>query len=228
MRKVLLLRSGTDGTYDDLATGWSSVSVSPIEKKLINIDQLRLELANNYDGIILTSRTAVQALNNANVKVNEKWPVFVVGGATGRAARELGLVDIVGESSGDAVRLAPQIIAYFDQTRSIRLLHPGATKMIGGLHEKLQPANIESIHLPVYETTSRQEDELSGDLAKLKEIDACVYFSPSGVKAARHLVKTKWPNAREIAIGNTTAASLDDSLVAKDPNAKGNLPFTSW
>ena len=220
MKTVLLLRSGADGDYT--FDGWDAHSISPIQKSLINLDLLETELKNDdYAGVILTSRTAVEAVKAKRIDIDV--PIFVVGEATGRAVRSLlNHGEIIGENSGDAVRLAPQIIDYFQTRKDIRLLHPGATKMIGGLGEKLVESGIVSNHIPVYETTSRPEEQLTQDLDNLSQIDAVVYFSPSGVKSARHLVRQRWPDAREIAIGISTAKSLDSCLICKDPNSKGN------
>jgi len=176
----------------------------------------------NFSGLILTSRTAVEAVAKAKFAV--EMPVFVVGQATGRAVRELlkEKVEIIGEGSGDAVRLAPMIVDYFKgQSSPVNLLHPGATKMIGGLADKIKP--IKSLHVPVYETLPRYRAELEEELSKIDhDFDACVYFSPSGVHAARDVISARWPRAREIAIGRSTAQALDDGcLVCADPNPTG-------
>ena len=159
MKTVLLLRSGADGDYT--FEGWTAYSISPIQKSLINLDLLETKLkSDTYAGIILTSRTAVEAVKAKRTEIDV--PIFVVGEATGRAVRSfLNHGAIVGENSGDAVRLAPQIIEYFQTQKDVRLLHPGASKMIGGLSEKLADSGIVSNHLPVYETTSRPEEQLS-------------------------------------------------------------------
>ena len=226
MKTVLLLRSGADGDYT--FEGWTAYSISPIQKSLINLDLLEIELNNDtYAGIILTSRTAVEAVKAMRTDI--VVPIFVVGEATGRVVRSsINHGVIVGEKSGDAVRLAPQIIDHFQNRKDVRLLHPGASKMIGGLSEKLADSGIISNHLPVYETTSRPEEQLSQDLDNLTKIDAVVFFSPSGVKSAQHLVRQRWPSASEIAIGISTAKSLDNCLICKDPNAKGNIFYPSY
>lgn len=224
MKNVLLLRSGSDGDYQTELdkVGWSSRSISPIQKQLINSSQLAKALDESFDGLILTSRTAVEAVQQVRTEVT--WPIFVVGEATGRAVRKLlEHQEIIGEDSGDAVRLAPQIIEFFD--RPANLLHPGATRMIGGLKEKLAESSIVSNHIPVYETTSRDSQDLVKALSNVEHIDAVVYFSPSGVNSARSLVSQRWPKAQEIAIGISTAKALDNCLVCQHPNARGESVF---
>ena len=220
MKNVLLLRSGSDGDYQTELekVGWSSCSISPIQKRLINSAQLASAFEKNFDGLILTSRTAVEAVHQVRTSIS--WPIFVVGEATGRAVRKsLDHKEIIGEDSGDAVRLAPQIVSFFE--RPANLLHPGATKMIGGLKEKLAESSIVSNHIPVYETTSRDSQDLLDALSNVGHIDAVVYFSPSGVNSARSLVFQRWPEAKEIAIGISTAKVLDNCLVCEHPNARG-------
>ena len=224
MKNVLLLRSGDQiGEYGACCPGWRATQMSPIRKSFINLARLRDTMQNgSFCGLILTSRTVVEAV--AKTKVAVEMPVFVVGQATGRAVRELlkEKVQIIGEGSGDAVRLAPMIVDYFKgQSSPVNLIHPGATKMIGGLAEKIEP--IKSLHVPVYETSSRDRAELEAELSKIDhDFDACVYFSPSGVQAARDVIRARWPRAREIAIGQSTAQALDDCcLVCTDPNPTG-------
>ena len=227
MKNVLLLRSGDNlGAYaSSMPPGWAVNQISPIRKHFINLPRLADTIkSTDFDGMILTSKTAVEAVSQTQVDFT--GPVFVVGQATGAAVRQNlnSITEIIGEKSGDAVRLAPMIIDYFNgQSEPVNLLHPGATKMIGGLAEKIAP--IKSLHLPVYETCPRDRAELEAELDKMSstEFDAIVYFSPSGVNAARDVIRTRWPRARQIAIGQSTASVLDSCLVCKDPNPAGKL-----
>jgi len=234
---VLFLRSGTDDAYTEAAVraGWKAHTISPIVKCFINEQALVDELTHvetRYCGIIMTSATTAEAIVRATaattVAAAAAIPCFVVGAATARAARTAGYGDPIGCETGDAQRLAPVITEYFaeqtgEQHKLVKLFHPGASKMIGGLAELLAAHNISTRHLPVYETTSRSTDDLDQELKRLQSlrVDAVVYFSPSGVKAAQHLVRSRWPGAREVAIGSTTARALDSCLIAQHPTAEG-------
>jgi len=147
-------------------------------------------------------------------------PVFVVGKATGAAARDVGFNNIHGENSGDAVRLAPIITEFYKNALSkTRLLFPGAKTKIGGLAEKIHP--IEVVDIPVYETTSRSPAELKSELSDIPVVDFVVFFSPSGVNAALDVVKLHSPNSKCVAIGPTTAKYLEGPIVSKTPDVTG-------
>lgn len=150
-------------------------------------------------------------------------PLFVVGKATGLAARDAGFANVIGEGSGDAVRLAPIILSHFeksDDLANVRLLFPGAATKIGGLAAKIAPISV--VDVPVYQTAGRSADDISKELARIPApCDFVVFFSPSGVAAAMDLVRKHSPDAQLIAIGPTTAKFLPNSLISKTPDAAG-------
>ena len=150
-------------------------------------------------------------------------PIFVVGQATGLAARDAGFESVIGKGSGDAVRLAPIILAHFEKVAdlaTVRLLFPGAATKIGGLAAKIAPINV--VDVPVYKTAGRSAQEISKELDQIPaQCDYIVFFSPSGVAAALDLVRKHSPDAQLIAIGPTTAKFLPNSLVSKTPDAAG-------
>jgi len=233
MTHVLFLRSGKDDSYEKLASdaGFKCFSFSPIEF-VFTVESLQVQLAEHltrYSGIVFTSPRAIQAfssvLNETGFSpANYSKPVFVVGKATGKAARNLGFSQILGENSGDATRLAPVIAEYPFTTTRAELLFPGATKLIGGLEKLLIPHNIALHIIPVYKTLARTENDLRGEIDSInEEIDVVVYFSPSGIDSVHSLVSERWPNIQTIAIGNTTGSCLTNSYIAKSPNPEGIL-----
>ena len=172
-----------------------------------------------YPYNILQTNT-VKIVADFDVCVPDDYKIFVVGKATGEAARNAGFKNVIGENSGDAVRLAPIISDSFSTEKSeIRLLFPGAATKIGGLAKKILPISV--IDIPVYETLSRPVEEISSELADLKPFDFVVFFSPSGVKAAFETISRHSPGAKVIAIGPTTAKSLEAPLVSATPDVEG-------
>lgn len=149
--------------------------------------------------------------------------VFVVGRATGAAARDAGFSSVLGEDSGSANRLAPIIIDHFAgaDASSTRLLFPGAKRKMGGLTEKISP--IEVVDVPVYETCGRPREELAAELSKIPIVDFVVFFSPSGVKAALEVIKSHSPSSKLVAIGLTTAKFLDNPIVSASPEVQGKI-----
>lgn len=167
-------------------------------------------------------QSQVKIVSGLKISLPDDYKIFVVGKATGEAARNAGFKNILGENSGDAVRLAPIISDAFQENKSkIKLLFPGAATKIGGLAEKISPIIV--VDLPVYETLSRSEEEIKSELENIDHFDFVVYFSPSGVTAAKKSILLHSPNARVIAIGPTTAKSLEKPLISVTPDVEGEF-----
>lgn len=232
---VLFFRSGTDSSYDDAALkiGYVPYTISPITKSFLNIPELtNMLLGQSYDGIIFTSQTAVEAVEIAvtDCALPESTlhlPVFVVGKATAKRAKEFGFISVVGEASGSANKLYDIILEYFSQfgveRESMKLLFPGAAKLIGDLGPRLNSIGLKVDILPVYSTSSRNNDcpGFRRELEAIEALKTVVFFSPSGVKSVLDLIINKWPKVRFIAIGPTTAKSLSSCYIAESPTVEG-------
>ena len=227
MKRILFLRSGTDDSYEQASRdlGYKSYTINPIQKEFINLDNLAEKMTTmDFDAIVFTSQTSLEALvlvRSQELPVN--LPVYVVGKATAQCARNLGFKNVIGENSGSSKNLASVILSE-NKTRT-RFLFPGASKLIGGLKEPLETAGHELEILPVYQTTSRGQNDLQSEMNKIDSVDVAVYFSPSGVESIHHLILDRWPNIRTIAIGQSTAKSLpaDKCEIAPSPDLEGNF-----
>ena len=225
VKRILFLRSGTDDSYENASRdlGFKSHTINPIQKEFINLEKLATKMASmEFDALVFTSQTSVEAL--AHIKPQElplTLPVYVVGKATAQCARNLGFKNILGEKSGSSKNLAAVILSE-NKTQS-RFLFPGASKLIGGLKEPLEAAGHHLEIIPVYQTTSRAQNELQDEINQIDIADVAVYFSPSGVDSIHHIISNRWPNIRTIAIGQSTAKSLpaDKCEIAPSPDLEG-------
>jgi len=222
--RILFLRSGNSTFYHDRAKelGYVAHTFAPILKRRLPVGDLEEALKDfeNYDGLIMTSVETVKIVSDLKISLPCDYKIFVVGKATGEAARNAGFKNILGENSGDAVRLAPIISDAFPENKSkIKLMFPGAATKIGGLAKKILPITV--VDLPVYETLSRSEEEIKSEIVNEDPFDFVVYFSPSGVTAAKKSILLHSPNAKVIAIGPTTAKSLENPLVSVTPDVEG-------
>ncbi|MEX1054535.1 MAG: uroporphyrinogen-III synthase, partial [Rhodothermales bacterium] len=116
---VYLFRSREDrDPYEQMleAEGYEARSISVLQFELLNDESLRrtLERPKDYDGMVLTSPRAVDALAEAISWLpseNMLWhakAVFAIGPRTAEAARAIGF-EPVGEDSGSAENLAAYI-----------------------------------------------------------------------------------------------------------------------
>jgi len=224
-KRILFLRSGTDDSYEKASRdlGFESHTINPIQKEFINIDKLaKVMAALEFDALVFTSQTSVEALARMNPQeLPLTLPVYVVGKATAQCARNLGFKNVIGEKSGSSKNLATVILSE-NKTQS-RFLFPGASKLIGGLKEPLETAGHHLEIIPVYQTTSRAQNDLQDEINQIDLVDVAVYFSPSGVDSIHHLISNRWPNIRTIAIGQSTAKSLpaDKCEIAPSPDLEG-------
>lgn len=225
VKRILYLRSGTDDSYEKATRdlGFKSYTINPIQKEFINLDKLAKTLATlEFDAIVFTSQTSVEALTLIEPQeLPLTLPVYVVGKATAQCARNLGFKNILGENSGSSKNLANVILS--ENKSQSRFLFPGASKLIGGLKESLETAGHHLEIFPVYQTTSRAQNELQDEINQIDLVDVAVYFSPSGVDSIHHLISNRWPNIRIIAIGQSTAKSLlaDKCEIAPSPDLEG-------
>ena len=227
VKRILFLRSGTDDLYEKASRelGFTSYTINPIQKQFINLDKLTEKLTTlDFDALVFTSQTSVEALSLiSSQQLPLNLTVYVVGRATGQSARKLGFKNILGENSGSSKNLANVILS--ENKTLTRFLFPGASKLIGGLKEPLETAGHQLEILPVYQTTSRSQNELQAEICQIDMVDVAVYFSPSGVESIHNLILDRWPNIRTIAIGQSTAKSLpaDKCEIAPSPDLEGNF-----
>lgn len=203
---VLLLRDARppDPYVAALAAAGFDVRCVPVLRfESVGRDALAATMtqAEAFAGLILTSPRAADALHGLDLSGWQTKPTFVVGPATAEAARELGLRP-EGEEAGQADELADRIAARrFDAP----LLFLCGDRRRDVLPDRLRAAGIAVEEHVVYRTLL--------DASALREAggrppDWVVFFSPSGVDAAREAVAVSWNRVRKAAIGPTTADAL--------------------
>lgn len=221
---VVLLRARTaeDPFAAALAGGGFEVGFIPVLNfSFVGREALRQRLARaaDYEAIILTSPRAVDAVRAAGEP--GAWAgrrAYAVGPLTARRARELGL-EVRGEDALTAEALAERIVE--DAPRGPLLFLAGSRRR-DVLPQRLHAAAVPFDELVVYHTT------LAPPAGMPAEADWAVFFSPSGVEAARGAPTFPWNSVRRAAIGPTTAAALEraghpPAAVAAEPSPRGLL-----
>ena len=143
-----------------------------------------------FAGLILTSPRAADALHGLDLSGWQEKPTFVVGPATAEAARALGL-RTEGEEAGQADELAARIAA---RRFEAPLLFLCGDRRRDVLPDWLRAAGIAVEERVVYRT---HPDASALRRHTCRPPDWIVFFSPSGVEAARVIVAASWNRARK-------------------------------
>ncbi len=220
---VLMLRSPrTPDPYREIfeSRGYR-VDVVPVlrftrihEAELMNV----LGHSADFAGIITTSPRAVEALRGRGDRLTE-WIdklFYAVGPETARRARSLGFSPR-GADAGSAEDLAAQII---DDRPRAPLLFLSGSRRRDTLPDRLTAGGVSFEELVVYETHTRNTVAWTKGANDVP--DWVVFFSPSGIEAARADDTLVWDRVRVAAIGPTTAGALREegwsvAAVAEEP-----------
>ncbi len=209
---VCLLRAlETDDLYARALgeAGYEVLAQPVLEFTLVNQEALheKLHRPEDYDGLIVTSPRAVEALagfieeSSPTTASWQKKAAFAVGPKTASALRTLGF-EPQGEAAGSAHKLANVVIRHpFEKP----LLFVCGNRHRHELPNLLRRAQVAFEVCIVYETRSRT------DMASLTKTtpDWLVFFSPSGVEAVDRVLGMNRATIRCAAIGPTTAAALE-------------------
>ena len=133
--------------------------------------------------VLATSANGVRAFAEASEIRN--LPLFAVGDASARVARELGFAGVT-SAAGDVETLAAAVVEALDPADGI-LLHIAGTEVAGDLAGALTAANFEVRRVTLYEARAA-ESLPNGCAAALArgDADAVVFFSP---RTARTFVR---------------------------------------
>ncbi|XP_077992804.1 uroporphyrinogen-III synthase-like [Glandiceps talaboti] len=231
--KVLLFRAPREGAEPDPYhkifgnSGLEATSIPVLSFEFFGLDELYQEVQkpDRFSGVIFTSQRAVEAVDNClkqhaeegfRQQLMKSWselPAYVVGTGTCSAAKQLGFT-CKGEDSGTADKLSA-VISKEIKPRSKPLLFPCGTLKRETLPVNLAENEIVLQTLEVYKTTAHpQLEEALEDYKRKQGIpDLCVFFSPSGVKFSRNVLRRIFPTMQEIiqfvAIGPTTKEALE-------------------
>ena len=186
--KIWITRSLEDGQSlaSEITARGHDVVVSPlINVNLSGIEPLRLNAAN---GFIFTSRNGVRALIKepiGDIEFLKEKPVFSVGSATSKIAREFGFEKIF-EGSGDAQSLVPLIKQQNLETLG-RLIHLRGDATAFDLMSALLENDISIDELIVYYV--KRVDELSRSVIDALQRDEVCGVMLMSARTARYYLE---------------------------------------
>ena len=229
--RLILFRTPTDeDAYETLFQqhGWDVRSIPVLAFTYTNQETLKASLSASasFGGIIVTSPRAGDLLAttlSADPGLRERWqekPIFCIGERTASQLFQCGLTPRIADRA-DSIGVAQQVV---EQAVAGRWLF-----ICGKLRREELPAFLTLAGVPfeelhVYETHPR----INLNLHELDAPDCVVFFSPSGVDAAKDAWPQYWSDTKKAAIGMTTARAIEDAgwevaSVAKKPEAESLL-----
>lgn len=196
---VTRARPGADETasrIEDL--GFTPVVVPLLEARALGHDPIDLT---GIGALAFTSARGVEALA-IRTPVRD-LPVFAVGAATAKAARDAGFTQVVA-GDGDVEALADLIAR--QGANAGTLLHAAAAQPAGDLVGDLTRRGLGARALAVYETI---ETDPGGVLSHLPNLDAALVHSPRAARAlAAFLADRPTPDMRLLALSPAVAQPL--------------------
>lgn len=180
--------------------------------------------ASDSQAILFTSANGVRALlarNTDDMSALRHLPVYTVGDATGRAAKEAGFAEVV-SASGDVKALAALVAARV-RPEAGPLLHVAASDVAGDLAGLLGAQGFAVTRAVLYEAKKAEalSTETAGALRR-GEIPAALFFSP---RTASAFVALAGAADLAPALGRTTAVCLSAAVA----DAIDDLPgAASW
>lgn len=206
--------------------GYDVTCIPVLDFHFVNLDLLTeaLNRPDDYSCLLMTSQRAVDAISKAadaeagGGHLRSNWSgktTFVVGSATGQLAESIGL-KVKGAESGNSEKLATILIEdmFSDSCLSSKpVLFPCGNLKLETLPSSLRAAGLAMKCLTVYETTA--DGNLKQNLETFISNNGCVeyivFYSPSGVKYAFHLLQQLGFLANDVklvAIGPTTEKAI--------------------
>jgi uroporphyrinogen-III synthase len=164
-------------------------------------------------------------------EVIEPWiskPIFVVGPGTHAEAQKLGFIRIYGQESGQASKLGPFILSFYNESkfeeermdRGKRLLFLVGDKRRDILPDFLKSNSISFSEILVYETMpgltfakeyQRWKEKYLKDQEKKLEFAIWIsLFSPSGIDIALPHIQSDLSSIKIASIGPTTSEHLEN------------------
>lgn len=219
MKKVVLFKSASEEYSKAFSEhDYVAIFVEPLRFETVNAQHLSAQLLRrDYDGLVLTSPRAVDALAHCweptKFIIWNAKRVYTIGEACHKKIQlQLGL-DALGMTAGNSENLAKIIIGGNPETSN--LLFPCGNLSLETLPTMLQAKGMNVDTLTVYET--KESEHLRADLMELnssEEHPCCmVFFSPSGCEYIHRQLQTfnnRLYHLPHFAIGNTTAHKIEN------------------
>lgn len=162
-----------DGFAAALAARGHRASIDPM-LVVRRLDGPPLDLA-GAQALVMTSANGIRAF--ASRDANRTLPVYAVGDATARAAREAGFANVV-SAAGDVDALAALVVRSLDPAKGW-VLHAAAGRVAGDLGGALKDAGFDCRRAVLYEThpaTALKPETVAA--FRNGSIDAVALFSP--------------------------------------------------
>jgi len=214
MRTALVTRprEDSDGVARELSARGFAVAIEPL-LDIVSVDAA-VETA-GVQGILATSANGIRAL--ARACTERSLPVWAVGDASARVARELGYARV--ESAGGDVETLAALVTQRCTPQAGAFLHAAGTVTAGDLSGRLGEAGFAVRRIVLYE--AKTATEISPSLAeRLRSdgVDVALFFSPRTAATFATLVR---------------AAGLDGSTArieafALSPAVAGELASLPW
>lgn len=218
MKKAILFKSVSEDYQKAFADSEIEVLfVEPLQFTFINTELLNEKLQQDYDGLILTSPRAIEAVSKCwdptkFIQWNTKR-IYTVGDVSRQRINLLLGLEALGHTSGNAENLAKLISN--ENGKSSKFLFPCGNLRSEVMPNILQAAEILVDALTVYETM--ENENLQKELVELNESAeepyCLVFFSPSGCEYVHRRLKTfsnKLSSIPHFAIGNSTAHKIEN------------------
>jgi len=149
---------------------------------LLDIEQLDNPLpTGTFDGIVLTSAMALEALEKTNSFDRRTVSVITTGSSTRDAAKLAGFDNVV-SANGGALDVIDLLKTKFGT--SSRLLYPCAEQTAHDLSKLLEEHNLSCVPWPVYRSVELEKFPIEVDeLLSAGKIDVALLYSPKTAKA---------------------------------------------
>jgi len=210
--RVLLFKGSADDALDVAYAAAITAALGPActceQLPVLAFERVPASLpAVAFTGVVVTSARVAWAVAGGAAFLHSiahvRW--FVVGPATARAVRALGVADVVGEASGSAQALFDQYLSHLHGANLVFLCGDQRRPTIP---ELLTGAQIAFSEVVVYRTVALDDGQIG---TRDDEPVAAVFFSPSGASAVQRWSRVPeafWQRARAVAIGPTTAQAM--------------------
>ena len=208
-------REDAEGTAARLADRGFAVRIEPL-LDIVPVEGVAVD-SRGVQGILATSANGIRALSR--VLPDRALPVWAVGDASARTARDLGY-GTVASAGGDVDTLAALIKARVDPAAGV-LLHAAGSAVAGDLGGGLAAAGYQVRRLVLYRARVAEglSDGLAAELAA-GSLDIALFFSP---RTAATFVTLTTAAGLAAACGRLTAFALSPAVA----QALAALPWRS-
>lgn len=218
MKKVVLFKSVSEDykkAFSD--SNYETIFVEPLQFEFVNLQELSEKLLkNDYDGLILTSPRAIEAVSKcwapSKFVIWNTKRIYTVGETSNQKIKLLLGLEAMGSSTGNADNLATLIVN--ENPENSKFLFPCGNLRSETLPNTLSSKNIIVDGITVYET--KENESLRTNLMELNEtvdLNCLVFFSPSGCEYIYRQLQTfnnKLSILPHFAIGNSTAHKIEN------------------